>query len=128
MIVPEGFACNSEGIYTRTFLQLDDMDDSSAQVVGADGNFPRTERQFKFSKTMTPSVAVVETVADETASDPRQGPPLHAAVDTEALNELLTKSNGNRETMRVSFEYDDYEVTVSGDGTVTLDPLELTEA
>ncbi|MFW5918574.1 MAG: HalOD1 output domain-containing protein [archaeon] len=104
------------------------MDESSAQVVGVGTDLSRTERQFEFSTTMTPSVAVVETVADETASDPRQGPPLHEAVDTEALNELLTKSSGNLDAMTVSFEYDDYEVTVSGDGTVTLDPLDLTEA
>ncbi|THE64651.1 hypothetical protein D8Y22_11645 [Salinadaptatus halalkaliphilus] len=76
----------------------------------------------------TPSQAVLEAVADaegiSTAElQPPAYEPLHAAIDPESLDALF----GNREdgaprpTGQISFRYCGYAITVTGDGTVTLE-------
>lgn len=70
-----------------------------------------------------PSVAVVETVAALTDSDPTALPHLHDYVDPDALNALVEGSAGDRGTdLRVSFTYDGIAVTVGSDGTVEVRP------
>lgn len=98
------------------------MDSSSANLGDADADLARADRTFEFSSSVTPSVAVSEAVAEATGTDPREGPPLYDYVDTDALNALLTESTGDSEALFVTFEYDGHEVTVGGDGTVSVAP------
>ncbi|AGB39864.1 HalOD1 output domain-containing protein [Natronococcus occultus] len=66
---------------------------------------------------MTPVVAVVVAVADAAGTDPLELPPLHEAINPEALNELI---DCDRESglQSISFEYAGYDVVVSGTGDV----------
>lgn len=65
------------------------------------------------------SVAVCLSVAEAEGVDPVElDLPLSDVIDPDALDRLFLEESG-----QVSFEYHDYEVTVSGDGSVTLDPL-----
>jgi len=64
------------------------------------------------------SVAVIESIAAVAGTDPLEmEPPLYEAVDTDALDKLFERGDPER----VEFEYDGHEVTVTGDGTVTVD-------
>jgi hypothetical protein len=68
------------------------------------------------------SRAVVEAVAEAEGVDSVElTPPLYEAVDPDALNRLFaaTPSAGRMEG-RVSFRYNGYEVTVWGDGYVSI--------
>ncbi|OTF01686.1 HalOD1 output domain-containing protein [Halorubrum sp. SD683] len=72
--------------------------------------------EYQWSGETTPSIAVVEAVAAATDRDPRKMPPIQRAVDTDALDALLTAGKGS--SLRVSFEYLDATVTVHPDGTI----------
>ncbi|QKY21949.1 hypothetical protein B4589_016180 (plasmid) [Halolamina sp. CBA1230] len=72
--------------------------------------------EYEWSGETTPSIAVVEAVAAATGRDPREMPPIQGAVDTDALDALLTA--GKDGSLRVSFEYLDATVTVHPDGTI----------
>ncbi|MFW6002793.1 MAG: HalOD1 output domain-containing protein [Halanaeroarchaeum sp.] len=100
------------------------MDGPSPNGIEGDTDVDRDGRKFEFSRTLTPSVAVVEAVSDVTDTDPTSHPPLHEFVDTDGLNALLTNSNADPETLRVSFDYLGHTVTVVGDGTVHVRPVE----
>jgi len=67
-----------------------------------------------------PTTAIVETVATATDRDPLTLPPLHEFVDTDALNTLLASAHGD-EQLRVQFSYEGVTVTVSGDGSITVE-------
>lgn len=72
----------------------------------------RTERT-------TPSVTVIERVADREGTDPvRLDPPLHDVVDPDALDAFCADSDT---TGCVTFSYCGYTVTVGIDGTVDLE-------
>lgn len=61
-----------------------------------------------------PSETVVGAVADAEGVAPTDLPPLHGAVDTEALDALFRE----RVPGSVTFDYADHTVLVSGDGDV----------
>lgn len=64
----------------------------------------------------TPSYAIIETVADLEGTNPVDlTPPLYAAIDPEALNDLFT-SQSESTVNRITFQYAGYDVTVWGDG------------
>lgn len=65
----------------------------------------------------TPSERVIEAVAETTAQDPLELPPMFDTVDADALDKVVRSMDHGT----VSFEYADYSVTVHSDGTVTLD-------
>lgn len=66
------------------------------------------------------SVAVVEAVAEAENVDPTTlDPPLHTAIDADALDALFTTRDSHN--TRVSFRYQGYHVTIDGEGTVTLE-------
>jgi len=71
-----------------------------------------------------PSVAVVETLSDATGRDPTDLPPLHDTIDTDALDALCTDDERDTGAVTLSFIYVDQEVTVLGDGTVIVEPIE----
>ena len=69
------------------------------------------------------SEAVVEAVADEEGVSPVDvRPPLYAAIDPDALDELASRMSRRSDdsTGRIVFAYAGYEVTVHGGGEVTL--------
>lgn len=69
-----------------------------------------------------PSTAVISAIASIRGYDPIQLPPLHSAIDPDALDRLFASftaaQDGN--SMSVTFVYDDRQVTVKGNGTVEL--------
>lgn len=69
-----------------------------------------------WSDDSTPSEAVIETIAEETASDPLELPPLNNAIDPEALDRLFD----NRQGGTVTFCCYEHIITVKQDGTVAI--------
>lgn len=61
------------------------------------------------------SLAVIECISLVDGGNPDTHPPLHDAIDPDALNNLFR----DRESGEVTFSYLDYEVTVTGDAVVT---------
>lgn len=74
-----------------------------------------------------PSRAVIEAVAaaegvDPTDIEPPQYEPLYTVIDPEALDELFwPHGSTQRGTGVVHFTYEGYDVTVSSDGSVSVD-------
>jgi hypothetical protein len=69
------------------------------------------------------SEAVVEAVADEEGISPIDvRPPLYAAIDPDALDELASRMSRRSDDSpgRIVFAYAGYEVTVRGDGEISL--------
>ena len=66
------------------------------------------------------STAVVEAVAEaEGVSPTEMEPPLHRAIDPDALNELFGPKRSSPDSeFRVSFTYSGYEITVRGPGQI----------
>lgn len=84
----------------------------------AAGSTPSSESQQPLSQ------AVVEAVAGAEAVDPLDlEVPLYEAVDPDALDALFQSQDTTVEG-NVRFRYYGYEVAVSGDGHVSLDPIE----
>ncbi|WP_256558104.1 HalOD1 output domain-containing protein [Halomarina litorea] len=68
---------------------------------------------------ISPSVAVIEHVADHEGTDPLElSPPLHDVIDPDALDRLCT---GTDSAGHVAFSYCGYLVTVTTDGDVSLE-------
>lgn len=68
----------------------------------------------------TPVFAVVSAVSEITNVDALELPPLHDAIDAEALNDLFT-SRPEPGDVRVTFQYAGCDVVVDGAGTVTVE-------
>lgn len=69
---------------------------------------------------IAPSTAVVGAVSVVADSDPLEMEPLHSAIDVDALNALVggtRRSGGDR---HAKFPVDEFRVTVSGAGCVTV--------
>lgn len=65
-----------------------------------------------------PVSKVIETVAQAKGVDPLDLAPLADELDTDALNNLMTLSDG---VVEVSFAYEGYTVTVRSTGRVALE-------
>ncbi|WP_277555700.1 HalOD1 output domain-containing protein [Halobaculum limi] len=74
--------------------------------------------------SVTPSIAVIEAVAIAADREPTALDPLQGAVDTDALNTLLTPARVTRGITTVSFEFAGRTVTVQSDGEVVVRPDE----
>ncbi|MFU8868391.1 HalOD1 output domain-containing protein [Natronococcus sp.] len=76
------------------------------------------------SSPRSPSLRVVETVANAEGVDPTElEPPLYDAVDPNAIDDLFaatTAPNASRNG-QLTFRYRGYDVTVRADGTVSLE-------
>ena len=68
----------------------------------------------------SPSAAVLDAVADREDVSATELPLLYDAVDPDALDALVGSDDSDRD-IRVTFSYHGYEVTVTGDGAVSLD-------
>jgi len=67
----------------------------------------------------SPSLRVVEALADATDTDPLELEPLYNVVDPEALDRLFRTDSGVPASVR--FEYDGHTVEVGSDGSVSID-------
>lgn len=78
---------------------------------------PKTDESNQgWSDGSTPSEAVIESIAEETASDPLELPPLNNAINLEALDRLFV----NRQGGTVTFCCCGHVITVKQDGTVAI--------
>lgn len=77
-------------------------------------------KQYDWSE-VSPSVAVLETVAEVEDSEPDDLPVLARTLDPDALDDLLTSSGaGGSEGVVVSLQYHEYDVSVSASGRLIL--------
>ena len=96
-----------------------DRDDGSPDGPDAD-----TLRHRYDWDAVRPSAAVIEMVAIAADREPSALEPLYDTVDPEALDTLIRR-NGDVEStteMRVTFTYAGHDVTVRGDGELTVAP------
>lgn len=77
-----------------------------------DGGLPAHDKSESICFT------IVSRVADEEGVDPLELDPLHATLDTDALENLV--AGDDTQDLRVDFQYYDYEVSVRGDGRVDI--------
>lgn len=93
------------------------METHDKQVRGTDGDGDG-RRQL--------SHVVIESVAEATDTDPFRLPPLHDAVDPEALNRLFaTSGHGGLSTDgHVTFRYHGCVVTVHASGQAIVEPAD----
>ncbi|MFB6093799.1 MAG: HalOD1 output domain-containing protein [Halanaeroarchaeum sp.] len=89
----------------------------SREAAGEDGRVHSVE----FTQTLTPTVAVLEAVADAMDEDPAAMSDVYDVIDTDALNAMLTGAEDGS-PVRVSFEYAGYDVTISSSGDVLVTP------
>ncbi|WP_225741159.1 HalOD1 output domain-containing protein [Halorussus halophilus] len=68
-----------------------------------------------------PSTVVVETVAAAEGVDTIDLPPLYEWIDPDALDEFVADEADD--PRRVRFDYAGYEVTVEGDGAVSVEKV-----
>ena len=68
------------------------------------------------------SMAVIAAVSNVLGVDPVELDPLHYTVDTGALDELVRRRDAPNGSVDVSFTVEGYEITVHGNGVVTLSP------
>ncbi|MEY7852218.1 HalOD1 output domain-containing protein [Natrarchaeobius sp. A-rgal3] len=70
------------------------------------------------------SLAVVEAIAKREGIPPEElQPPLHGAIDTDALDSLFHPVDAERLPSAVEFTYNGYTVHVDGSGEITLEPV-----
>lgn len=94
----------------------------TVEQVPATGAF-RTEFD---AHSRPPSKAVIHAEAVATDSDPLEVPPLYSAVDPDALNDLLARTqNGQlRGTGAVTFEFNGHRIAVESHGVVEAVPAD----
>jgi hypothetical protein len=74
------------------------------------------------SHVTDPSIAVVSALAVVTDTDPMAVGPLHDAVDTDALDTLLTRGPVGGSGVSIAFSVAGHEVTVNTGGTLSVRP------
>jgi len=97
--------------------------EDQSPVTDADGVI---RAEYNWS-SVTPSTAVVKTVAIATNREPTTLEPLYKSVDADALDALLDSDgfHSTNEVTTVSFAFADYDVTVQNNGIVVIQPTEL---
>lgn len=84
---------------------------------------------YTIDEDESPTTAVVRAVArakgcDELTLDP----PLATVIDPDALEQLFARTSMlNGENITLTFRYVDHEVTITGDGTVDVVPVPVSE-
>lgn len=75
---------------------------------------------------MTPTQMIVEKVAEADDVSPEElDPPLIEVIDPDALDDIFRNTaTADRRGGQVTFPYRGYMITVSGDGNISIDPLE----
>lgn len=85
---------------------------------GSTGNTATALDQETFEET--PSMLIVQAVAETTGQDPLEMTPIYEYVDTDALDTLLDSGEGATPVIRVKFEYEGCLVKVTADGDVSV--------
>lgn len=68
------------------------------------------------------TVKIVEAIADRAGVDETDLPPLHDVIDPDALEALFIPASPNaNDAAQIRFQYYGYRVTVSADGSVTVE-------
>jgi hypothetical protein len=82
--------------------------------------------QFEWS-SISPSVAVIETVAAAVDRDPTAIKPLYEFIDPDALDTLVLSDESLEaaDTVTTSFVFVNQQVTVRGTGEVVVGPVKL---
>ena len=75
-------------------------------------------------ETIHPSMAIIATLAEVMDADPVDLGPLHATVEPDALDALVRVRDCTTGEVHVSFTQEDYAITVSNYGVVTITPGE----
>jgi hypothetical protein len=78
-----------------------------------------TRLRSSWSDYAHPSTAIVEAVAEAADCEPTALPSLYRAVDSDALDAVLTGGSGPG-AVQVTFRYTRYTVAVSSDGAITV--------
>lgn len=99
----------------------DEHDFSSTSAGDEHGRTFRAEYDWT---TISPSTAIVESVAEAKNSDPTALESLYDWIDTDAIDALFERPSGDPSDppLSVSFDYTGYTVTVERNGTVTVEP------
>lgn len=84
-----------------------------------------TKTKSDHATTRPLPIAIVERVAARENVDPLDLPPLHDAVDADALTALF--ATPGRRVDRVTFSYHGYDVTVEGPQQVRVEPRRTDE-
>jgi len=71
------------------------------------------------------SAAVVAALSSICGSDPSNMDPLYESIDTDSLNAIV--ESGSDSPVSLSFEFDEFDVTVTSDGTIEITPPESPE-
>ncbi|WP_396613858.1 HalOD1 output domain-containing protein (plasmid) [Haloferax sp. S1W] len=95
-----------------------DREDDQGPGTDADGTI---QAEYDWS-SLSPSIAVIETVAIAANREPTALEPLHKTVDPDALNELLDsrRFHSTDGVTTVSFVFAGYDVTVQNNGMVVV--------
>ncbi|MXV60779.1 hypothetical protein GS429_01570 [Natronorubrum sp. JWXQ-INN-674] len=72
--------------------------------------------------TTSTSMAVVAALSDVTDRDPTELEPLHASIDTGALDELVHLRDATNGNLSVTFTIAEYAITVYSYGVVAIGP------
>lgn len=84
-----------------------------------------TEHRAVYDWTnVTPSAAILETLAAATGADELDLSPLYESVDPDALDKLVGRQLGGRAVgpTEVAFRHEGFDVVVGSGGTVRLSP------
>ena len=73
-------------------------------------------------ETTSPSMAVVAVLSEVMNTDPLELDPLHYTVDTDALDAFVRVRSTADGHAHISFAFDEYAVTVSGNGEIAVAP------
>lgn len=96
------------------------MTDRSNSDATADGSSTeRGEQLYDVPSDVEPGVSIVEAVADAVGESPMALPPLHEAVDVDAMNALLNEASAG-DGVFLSLRYADHVVVIDGGGTITV--------
>lgn len=81
--------------------------------------------QVDWSEVESASSAVVELLSNVEGVHPIDLPPLHGAVDPDALDRLFTPTDtGHTRTEgHIAFVFEDYHVVIRGSGKITAKPM-----
>ena len=103
-------------------MTTSDSGEDHGSVTDADGVI---QAEYDWS-SVTPSTAVIETVAIATNREPTALEPLYKSVDVDALDALLASGevHSTDGVTIVSFAFAGHDVTVQNNGVVVIQPTE----
>ncbi|ELY61186.1 HalOD1 output domain-containing protein [Natronolimnohabitans innermongolicus] len=86
------------------------------------------DQRYTFSAEKSPTMAVVESVAAVSNTEPTELPPLYDAINPDALDSLFESSETrDLSTVRVSFPYNGYDIAIQGGSNLTVELEAQTE-